>query len=230
MRTKRFALGAAAAAVMTIALATPVFAAESDVFLKDEHKNVTAVGWTGEKKCDGPFSDILPTADGWHFLLPDSSGTSFTSATITFKKPDNTVVVVTITSRNEAAPNTDPAGWTGFIDKAGSNWKHVWIETPAGWTLVDGAGKVEFSGQFNVFNLSHVCVGKDKPSTSPSPSNPSTETPGTSTSASSSTPPGGNLPQTGFPVAALVSTAALMLVAGAALLAVRRRRDIREEV
>lgn len=228
MRTMRIAFGAAVAALTTLALATPASAAAVTINLKSEHTQQTAAGFNGGKTCTGPFDSLPDDVDGWHFVLPASSGEDFLSATLTFTAPSGTVTA-TVTG-TEAAPSFSAvpgSAWEGYIDNAGAADKHVYLITEAGWTLTGGTASVEGGVEGQPFNLSHTCAGTPDNSTpSPDPEESESPDPDPTTPGASPSTPGGNLPKTGFPVAGVAVAGLVMLVGGAALMAVRRRRDI----
>ncbi len=226
MRTMRIALGAAVAALTTLALATPASAAAVTINIKSAHLSKTAAEFDG-KTCTGPFDDLSVTKDGWHFVLPAASGEDFLSLTLTFTSPAGTVPV-TITG-TEAAPSTGP-GWSGYIDNAGSSGsdKHAYLVADAGWTLTAGSASVNNGVQEATFNLSHTCAGTPTtPSTTPTSAAPTTPVPDPTTpDPSASTSGGGNLPKTGYPLTGVVLAGLVMVATGAGLLVLRRRREI----
>jgi len=228
MRTMRIALGAAVAALTTLALATPASAGTVTINIKSDHLSKTAAGFDG-KTCTGPFDDLTLAKDGWHFVLPHASGEDFVSLTLSFTSPAGTVPV-TITG-TQAAPSTGP-GWSGYVDNAGNSEtdKHAYLFADAGWTLMTGSALVNNGVQDATFNLSHTCAGVPAtPSTNPTTAPPTTPVPDPTTpdpQTSASSTPGGNLPKTGYPLTGVVLSGLVMVAAGAGLLALRRRRDI----
>jgi LPXTG-motif cell wall-anchored protein len=234
----RKATGILAAAIAgTLLLASPAYA-DGTIPLKAQHSNNTAQGWLdkspdNQKDCtDDVFVALGQTAteDGWHFVLPASSGDSFTVVTLHFTKPDATPVTVTLSSTSLQSGS----GWRGYLRVSGSDTKHAYVITEAGWTLVDGSADVTGTPDANsVFNLSHVCPGtpgtSTSPSPSPSPSASASSSPGTSTSTDpgtgSETTPGGNLPTTGVALTGIIALGGGLIAGGTALLFLRRRRD-----
>jgi LPXTG-motif cell wall-anchored protein len=156
--------------------------------LNGDHVGATAEGFE-EQECDGPLSDLGEDQDGWHFVLPSSSGDSFIELNLTFTKPDSSTVEVKITSTDENDPSTGP-GWEGFIDSAGNSGdgKHAYLITEAGWTLTAGTAEVHNASEGGFFNLSHTCPGvPPSPTPTESPTPTPTESP-TPTPTESPTP------------------------------------------
>jgi hypothetical protein len=176
-------------------LASPAHAAvDPTIPLNDAHTNITAPQF-GTKDCTGPFADLAPGKDGWHFVLPAVSGDDFVSVTLTFNSGGSNFDVVI----DAIAPLHDfGAGWEGWIDDAGSSgsFRHAYVITDAGWTLIDGEAVVTGPGADGApgdeFNLSHVCVGTP-PTTPPgTPTTvPATTTPPTTTTTTMTTTNGG---------------------------------------
>lgn len=236
-----FVAAAISAGLMT---ASPVQAADGTAVLHPAHVGKTA-GF--EEECTGPFKPLPSGYDGWHFVLPSASGTSFVTATLTFSSPGGPVTVGPITSTDSAHPTkAGDNSWYGYFDNAGAAEKHLYVFTLVGWTLTGGTATVTNASQGAEFNLSHTCKGtasssSPSPSTSSSPSaTPSaptsgTPTPGVSesesvpgTSVSPSPSSSGGLPVTGVAWGAMVLTAIALIAAGVGLLAVRRRRELTE--
>ncbi|WP_412539234.1 hypothetical protein R8Z50_25745 [Longispora sp. K20-0274] len=207
----------------------------------------TAQGFQ-DHSCDNIPGGASDTLDGWVFVLPGNDS-EFVSLTLTFKKPDNSVVMLTIP--------TDGGGILG-----GPGTSKAYIQTQPGWTLTGGTanitGTTPPSGNFN---LTHTCpttggptptptptrtptstptatptptpthtptptptaTPTPTPSASPSPS-PSPTTPVPSVSPSSPPPPASGLPITGTGVLAMVAVAAALIATGIALRTVNRRR------
>jgi hypothetical protein len=235
-RFARLAFAAAAAITAGLAFASPAQAADGPAVLNPDHVGKTA-GF--QEECTGPFNPLPAGYDGWHFILPAASGTSFISATLTFSSPSGTVTVGPITSTSAAAPTkAADNSWYGYFDNAGAAEKHLYVFTLAGWTLTGGTAQVTDAAKDATFNLSHTCKGTSSsnspsPSPSPSPSTSSTPSPGVSESESSSTSvspsPSGGLPVTGVAWGVMVMTAIGLIAAGVALMAVRRRRELTED-
>jgi len=235
-RFARLAIAAAAAVTVGLVFASPAQAASGTAVLNPAHVGKTA-GF--QEECVGPFKSLPAGYDGWHFILPTSSGTSFTSVTLTFSSPSGTVTVGPITSTNPAAPTTaGDNSWYGYIDNAGTSDKHLYVFTLVGWTLTGGTAVVTDVKADATFNLSHTCKGTgtpNSPSPSPSPSASNSGTPSPGVSESESVPgtsvsasPGG-LPVTGVAVGGMAATALALIVAGVALLVIRRRRELTED-
>jgi LPXTG-motif cell wall-anchored protein len=227
-------LGAVAAGgVLALAVAAPAYATDGPVALNPDHQGSTAAGFD-DKDCSGPLADVGEGEDGWHFVLPANSGDDFLELTLQFTDDEDNPVEVVIDSTDPDNPSTGP-GWEGFIDNAGDSDKHAYLITEAGWTLVDGVAQVSDFVELGQFNLSHTCVGKpgEEPSPSPSPSEPApSETPPGETPPGE-TPPGEDdddekpgLPVTGLQTGGLVALGVALLAGGAAMLVVRRRRDL----
>jgi LPXTG-motif cell wall-anchored protein len=235
----RFAFVAAALSVGLMA-ASPAQAADGPAVLNSAHVGKTA-GF--QEECTGPFKSLPSGYDGWHFVLPATSGTSFLSATLTFSSPGGTVTVGPVTSTDSANPTkAGDNSWYAYFDNAGAAEKHLYVFTAVGWTLTGGTAQVTDVSADAFFNLSHTCKGtgassSPSPSTSssPSPGASQTPTPGVSesesvpgTSVSPSPSSSGGLPVTGVAWGAMVLTAVALIAAGAGLLAVRRRRELTE--
>jgi LPXTG-motif cell wall-anchored protein len=187
----------------------------TEVPLKEDHRDVTADQFNPDPQpddCDGPFADIDENEDGWHFVLTQfNGGTDDVEFVLQFEDTEGEPVEIT-----ENATEV-----TGGV-------AHLWLVTPAGWTLVDGVAVVTPPGSVGdnpQFNLSHTCPGV--------PETP-TLTPPTPTPTATAQPPrmspgfppgeGGGLPTTGNHVAALAVLGVGLLGVGIASLAVRRRR------
>ena len=238
----------AAGVALAIAVSGTAQATVQDgvINLNPDHVDTTADEFK-EKECDGPLSDISEDQDGWHFVLPASAGDDFIELSLTFTKPDDSTVDVTITSVDENSPSTGP-GWSGFIDNAGASGsdKHAYVITEAGWELTAGEAKVTNPSEDGFFNLSHTCPGvpespspSPSESESPSPSPSESESPSPSPSESESpappatTPPAAppqeekpELPVTGLGIGTLLVLGGGLLVGGIAMMSVQRRRDL----
>jgi LPXTG-motif cell wall-anchored protein len=220
-------LAAAAAGVLLVA--SPA-AADTDLTLNPDHQDETAAGFTQD--CTAPFSSNM-TEDGWHFLWP--KGGDFTSLTATFTNggaPFN----VTVTSTDVNNQSGNGTTWHGYIDDTGSgDFKHVYLFTQPGWTLVDATGTGvdgETTGDnLTQFNLSHTCAAKTStpspsPSASPSPTtSASPATSGSTDPGTPTTPSDDRLPTTGVALTGLVAAGIGLIAGGATLLFLRRRRD-----
>jgi hypothetical protein len=242
-RFARLVFAAAAAITVGLAFASPAQAADGPAVLNPAHVDKTA-GF--QEECTGPFKPLPAGYDGWHFILPAASGTSFISATLTFSSTSGTVTVGPITSTSAAAPTkAADNSWYGYFDNAGAAEKHLYVFTLAGWTLKGGTAQVTNVAENATFNLSHTCKGTSSSSSpspsasgtsSPSPSTSGTPSPGVSesesvpgTSVSPSPSSSGGLPVTGVAWGVMVMTAIGLIAAGVALMAVRRRRELTED-
>ncbi|MFI6781087.1 LPXTG cell wall anchor domain-containing protein [Micromonospora sp. NPDC050276] len=227
-----------AATTAALAITSPAWAL-STVPLNPAHVGATAGKF--QQECRDPKFDTRPAnQDGWHFVLPTNKAGDFQSLTLTFTDTGGASVRVTVPDPTD--PYTDFLSANGNGDK---QVKHAYLFTPAGWTLTGGSAEV--SGEGDKFNLSHTCAGtastgsptptpttgSPTPTTgSPTPSVAPTEstTPGGSPSPSGSAggggggDNGGSLPITGT-AATSIALGGLALIAGGALLMMRRRRD-----
>lgn len=228
----------AAGGVLALAAVAPASAADDptgEIDLSSDHVDKTAGG--AEQECTGPLDDLGQGLDGWHFVLPASSGDAFVKLNLTFAMSGGGTVPVEITSTDSGSPSTG-SEWSGWIDNAGSSEvdKHAYLTTSSGWTLTAGTAEVTNPAEDGRFNLSHACA----PSPTPSPS--SSETPTSSPSSSESSSPSddsespspdedGGLPVTGTAVGGAVVLGVGLLAAGIAMMAVRRRDlpDLTEE-
>jgi LPXTG-motif cell wall-anchored protein len=223
---------AAVAAGGTLALvaAAPALADSHTVPINDDHVPSTAAGFP-EHECEGPLGDLAGDQDGWHFLLPAASGDAFESLSLTFDTPGGQVDVL-VDSTDENAPSMG-AGWSGYLDG-----RHGWLVTDAGWTLTAGAATATNPGKRSFFNLSHTCPGepgdgngKPTPTPTPSPSAPGENGDGGENGDNGEDGDDEDeLPVTGMQVGGLAVFGAGLLAAGAALLAVRRRRNLTDLV
>lgn len=246
MRQRFLRLALAAAAITAgLAVASPAYAADGPAVLNPAHVDKTA-GF--QEECTGPFTSLPAGYDGWHFVLPAASGTSFLSATLTYSSPSGPVTVGPILSTNAATPTkAADNSWYGYFDNAGAAEKHLYVFTLAGWTLKGGNAQVTDAAADATFNLSHTCKGtpstsspspntSKSPSSTPSPNTSGTPSPGVSqsesvpgTSVSPSPSSAGGLPVTGVAWGAMVLTAIALIAAGVGLMAVRRRRELTED-
>ncbi|GAA4914678.1 LPXTG-motif cell wall-anchored protein [Stackebrandtia albiflava] len=205
-------------AVAAVVLAAPVAAqADETVGIDINPGNVptTAVGHD-DISCDGLPDDSDSTQDGWVFVLPSDRGDkgAFVSVTATYTDLDGVTHVYT----------TDAEG--GIVTSPGASaTSKAYILTPAGWTLTAATAEVTGVGAGAKFNLTHTCPA-DSGDQSPSPSDGASPSGDASPSDDESTEPAeGVLPVTGSPMTPLIVTgAALALVGGALLLALRHRR------
>lgn len=138
-------------AVVLCENATPSPAAGT-VCLDTSDRNQTAAGFLVHG-CDHIPGGQSATLDGWVFALPGSGGrkgASFTSLTLTFDTdpgPGVTEQVLTI----PGAPNS------GLINTPPNATSKAFIQTPAGWTLVDGQAQVTAGARQDFFDLGHTC-------------------------------------------------------------------------
>lgn len=245
MRQRIAQLTVAAAALAAVLMyASPAQAADGPAVLHPDHVNKTA-GF--QRDCTGPFKTLPAGYDGWHFVLPAASGTSFLTVTLTFSTPGGSVTAGPITSTSAASPTkAADNSWYGYIDNAGAADKHLYVFTKVGWTLTGGTAQVTNAATNAKFNLSHTCKGTGsssspspsasrRPSSTPTPGTSGTPTPGASQSelvpgsSTSPSPSSGGLPVTGIAWGAMVVLAIALIAAGGALLAVRRRRELTED-
>jgi LPXTG-motif cell wall-anchored protein len=221
--TSRLAV-AAAASLLSLGTATAAWAV-INININPAHIPTTAAQF--QQECKGPFAALPEGTDGWHFVLPNTSGDSFVGLHAIFSNG----VTAKVSSTDAGAPSTG-SGWWGYIDNAGASNKHVYLFTAAGWTLTDAVAVVDGAQaqEGDTFNLSHTCAGT---STSPSPSaSAGTPSPGSSESPDvTPSPSEPGLPVTGAALTGFI-TAGLALVAGGVvtLFVVRRRRDLPTEV
>ncbi len=146
-------------------LAGPASAATT-IILNPAHRNQTAAGFE-TKECNGPLA-AHPAVDGWHFVLPSSTGDEFVSVTLTYSTPGGSVTVGPITSEDPSMP-TMGAGWSGFLDSNAVTGKlvHAYVYTIPGWTLLDGTALVDPNTATGTFNLSNTCPATILPSALP---------------------------------------------------------------
>lgn len=226
----RLAVATAAAGVLTIGVASAVWA-DATININPGQVPTTAKQF-GTQECDGPFEGLPGDKDGWHFILPAGAGDDFLSVTLTFSSPGGTVTA-TVTSRDPNAPSTG-AGWSGYIAEAGGSdvFRHLWLFTDAGWTLTAGTATVSGTpGQNPQFVLSHTCPGtpaspSNPPSSPPSdPSNPPSS-PGVPPSSGGGGGVGGGLPVTGPAIGGAIVLGLGLVGGGIALVMMRRRRNV----
>lgn len=229
---------AAAGGVLALVTAAPAYA-DSPANINDAQVPTTAADADAPQDCSAPFDGLAGNVDGWHFILPSTGGAeNFVSLTLTFAEAAAPVVIDArnLHGADPLAESSGP-GWHGYIIATGSgDYKHAYLFTEAGWTLTAGTATIEETTEFATFNLSHVCPGT--PGT-PSPSAPPSVSPSPSVSASEPPENGGEgggdddepgLPVTGLQTGALVALGVGLLGAGAAMMVVRRRRNITDLV
>jgi LPXTG-motif cell wall-anchored protein len=243
------AIAAAATAVvlgtglMLSSTAAAAVISNIDITLNPAHKNQTAEGF-GKHECTGPLAALPDGKDGWHFILPSATGEDFVSASLDFKDTADAPVPVAVDNVAPGTTDTGP-GWSAFFDDTGAGaWKHLYVITDAGWTLVDGDGVAtrdsEKANTYNktTFNLSHTCPADEPPCTSncgpptcdpeidecnPGTETTTTTTTTTTTATTTTTKPG--LAVTGASLTGLVAVGVAMIAGGTALLFLRRRRS-----
>lgn len=214
----RLAVTAGAAAVVGLGVSSPALATAT---IDINPGNVPATAAKYQQDCDPNFGGGPHAGkDVWVFVLPGNDG-EFVSVTATFDK---------------GTVNIPDDGGAIVNDKGASK---AWIATPAGWKLLDASATI--TGTAKKFNLTHTCAAKGGPGTSSptpstSPGGSSSPTPGTSTSsapAGGASPTGGagsggsgGLPVTGAGVTGVALFGGALVAAGAALLVLRRRRDV----
>ena len=225
------ALGMAAAAGLIGALAfgSAAQAEEtSTAYLKDAHKNLTAVEGDWDIACGEENqipADKPDDADGWVFILPASTGEAFVSVTATF---------------DDGEGNLTDIDATIVATANGTQFKHAYVETPAGWTLVDAVAEITGAGKDTDFNVTHTCPGEDVPDeetpTTPGESETPSEdvtSPGGEESPTvpgeASTTPTGTLPTTGAPLTIALVSAAALAAGGAVLFFLMRRRQAAQD-
>jgi len=140
---------ASAVALCTDSSAPP---AAGTACLNPAHTDQTAVAFPTHN-CELIPSGESATLDGWVFVLPGSGGTggsSFTSLTLTFDTdPGPGVTEQTLTI--PGAPNS------GLINSPPNATSKAYVQTPAGWTLLDAQATVSAGRRQSVFNLAHTC-------------------------------------------------------------------------
>jgi LPXTG-motif cell wall-anchored protein len=215
---------AAAGGLLALGTAAPAWAqSDTTVDIKDDQVPTTAEEF-GEQECDGPFEDLADDQDGWHFILTQYSG-ELDELALSFDFEDASGGAVQV--------DADPAE---FVRPGQSSTVHLFLALDAGLTLVaaQASGPAEGFGNNPQFNLSHTCPGEEGPGNeTPPPGGEETPPPGGGETpppgdngGGGEQPPGddGSLPVTGTQVGGLVAIGAGLLAAGAAMLAVRRRR------
>jgi cell division septation protein DedD len=225
----------AAGGAIAMAIAAPAHAQAGTIPINGDYVPTTAQEFKTQE-CAGPFQDLPENQDGWHFVLPGSSGTGFESVTLTFDTPDG-VVEMFIDSHDATMP--DPGvGSSGYLDDAGGDFIHAYAFTEAGWTLTAGSAQVGDAEDGGSFSLNGTCSGAlaqpipTPPATAtPTPIPTATPTPtptGTPTATPSATvspfATGPGMPANGQPVAGVVAVGGGLVAGGLGLLAARRRR------
>jgi hypothetical protein len=176
--------------------------------LKEAHENVTASSF--ESTCD--FEARGTTTDGFHFIVPASSGTGFSSLTVYF---DVNGALVTVTKTS------------GFIQPGG---KGAVIDEPNGAILLEASATINggtgsgagSDGGDPSFNLSSTCAGTGGSTTTTSTlttTTPTTTTTTTTTPASTTTSATGG--SSGATTSAATTTQGAGLGAGSGIGAVQ---------
>jgi hypothetical protein len=212
----------AAAAMLMAASAVHL---DSSVNINPGNVTTTAAAFKNHEcsQGGGPYAD----KDVWVFVLPGNTDTSGDFVSVTAKFDTNN-------DGNFDTTLVIPTDGGGIINGGGGNaTSKAYIATAAGWTLITASAII--TGTADFFNLTHTCPAGTSTSPSPDPSPDPSESPSTDTSSSSSsssssgggTPPddSGQLPVTGAAVGGIAVTGLVFIVAGVAMLALRRRRD-----
>ncbi|GAB3648351.1 hypothetical protein [Glycomyces tarimensis] len=232
------AAGAAGIALALTAAAPAQAQSTTTEHLKETHKglSVNEGDWeTG--KCgtgDQIPADKPDDADGWVFILPSRSGEAFVSVTATFEDGDGNRFDVDAEIMSTAN---------------GTQFKHAYVEAPAGSILVDAVAEVIGGDKGDTFHVTHTCAGEvpddgsttTPPSETPSPSDDVTSPGGDATTSvpgdasttvpgeESTTPAGGVLPTTGAPLTIALVSAAALAAGGAVLFLMMRRRQAAQD-
>jgi LPXTG-motif cell wall-anchored protein len=228
---RRSALISTLAGVSCLALATPAWA-DSTVQL---HQSQVTAGAFQQECNDEKFATKPTDHDGWHFVLPGGGG-DFVHLSLHFTDRNGDDVTVTVPQAGDPYPD--------FFSTASGQVKHAYLFTPAGWTLQTGSATITGTG--NKFVLSHTCAGTTQPSTPPdTPEDPdATQSPGAPQPPGASVSPvpsvspgapgdgggnpgeGGGLPITGAAAGTIALVGLALVGGGAALMFIRRRRNI----
>ncbi|WP_433118979.1 LPXTG cell wall anchor domain-containing protein [Micromonospora sp. CA-246542] len=241
------------AATAVLALAAPAWAS-SVALLNGAHVGAAA-GTFHQECQDPRFGERPTDQDGWHFVLPTKRAGDFQTLTLTFKDTAGSSVTVTVPNAADAYTDFlvangggdkqvkhaylfTPAGWTltgGSAQVSGEGDRFNLSHTCAG------------TGATSSPTPTTAAPTTTPPATaSPTPSESTTATPSGSVTPTDSTSPsgsvtpggsasasgiaggggdsGGNLPLTGVAVTSFALTG-VALIAGGALLVMRRRRD-----
>lgn len=154
--------------------------AQADILIAINPGNVpTTAEDFDPNSCDNIPGGASPTQDGWVFVLPGNDS-EFVSLTLTFQKPDLSLVVLTI-----------PTDGGGIIGGPGTS--KAYLQTDPGWTLTAGTAQItgDSPPPSGNFNLTHTCptTGGPTPSPSPTPSMSASPSPSQSPSPSLSASP-----------------------------------------
>lgn len=224
------AVASAAVGCTLVLTAAPVAWANSTVQINGGNVPTTAAGHPTHQCSPNQGGGPYAGSDVWVFVLPGDYATSgdFVSVTAQFSTDADDVADVTkvITTDGGGFLNGGPA-----VSKA-------WIALPLGWKLITASAVI--TGEAAFFNLSHTCpagTSTTPPVTTPPVTTPPVTTPGTTTTPTptgtptdpgSSTSHDPDLPQTGASLSGLIAAGAALVIAGAALLFLRQRRDRQE--
>ena len=227
----RLLAGGVAAAAAALVFGSAAAAHETpqagyDAVLKEQHHGVLATSTAFGKDCGEFGGSVGAGKEGWVFNVPSGQWDQAVGLKVVFTPAGGGADVTILIKTDSPDKDTYPQG---FGPKA--NPHNAWVQVPAGWTLKDADGKT--LGKKTLFLVTHTCLKAvsetPKPSQSPTPS--VSATPPASTPTPPATPDeGGDLPKTGFPVTGFVVAGLALLAGGAALLFVRRRRELPSEV
>ncbi|WP_435206029.1 LPXTG cell wall anchor domain-containing protein [Micromonospora sp. bgisy143] len=242
-----------AAATAVLALAAPAWAS-SVALLNGAHVGAKAGTFQQECR-DPRFGDRPTDQDGWHFVLPSKRAGDFQTLTLTFTDTAGSSVTVSVPNPADAYTDFlvangggdkqvkhaylfTPAGWTltgGSAQVSGEGERFNLSHTCAG----TGATSSPTPTPTTPATTTPPGTASPTPSESTTATPSGSVTPTESTSSSESVTPGGstsaseiagggdsggNLPLTGVAVTSFALTG-VALIAGGALLMMRRRRD-----
>jgi LPXTG-motif cell wall-anchored protein len=225
-RLGRFAVLFGAACAITLTIAGPAQAATTtDIHLNPGQKGMTAAAF--DNSCDQVPGGRVDGVDGWVFVLPGNQAT-LVSLHLTFNDGTKNITV--------DIPGTS---YPNGVSTSGSD--KMYVQLPAGWTIVDGTGTATNPNK-DSFNVTHVCRsgsgsnsggrgnggGGSNGGGNGGGSNGGGGSGGGSGNGSNGGS-GGNqgesLPITGTAIGGLVALGLALVAGGTALLAVRRRRQ-----
>jgi LPXTG-motif cell wall-anchored protein len=222
-------LAAAAAALIGIGWSSPAFA-NSSVDINSGNVPTTASGFANHD-CDSNFGGgPYQGADVWVFVLPGDHNDTGDFVTVTAKFDTDGDGTADVT---KTIPTDTPSGIV--LDSGTSK---AWIQTTAGWTLIDATA--EITGVATSFNLTHTCPASGSPSTPPGvPSGSPSASVSPSSSMSSSSSPSGSvapspstssssstLPLTGTSLTPFIVAGVLLVAGGSVLVVMARRRRL----